>query len=279
MKKTKLTYLDSAANTPMSKTVFRAMKPFLEFPHKGNSFAIHKEGIENFQAIDKARKTIAKKLCINEEEIYFTSGATESNNWIIISLALHELEKPIEDRRLKIILSAGEHSSVSKPCKYLEKLGFIIKVAPLKKDGTVKISEIKKYLDNKTLLVCVMSVNNETGSKNNVDYIAKLCHRYKALILSDCTQRMSADNLQLGYEMPNVDYLTFSAHKFYGPTGVGCLIVRAGSPLYPYIHGGNQESGFRGGTHNTAGIVGMAKAIEIKIVILIIISCYISFSL
>ena len=265
--KNKIIYLDNAANTPISKSVLRAMLPYFREDHVGNAMGIHKYGVSNFLAVDKARNTIANKMGVYPEEVYFTSGATESNNWVIKGMALNELARVAKGGtgfKNKIIVSAVEHASVLQSCRSLSDLGFNIVEVPCDTHGMIRPAILKRYLDSATLLVCVMAVNNETGTENNVDYIAKLCHNFniKSRILVDCTQRVASGSVALGRAFPNVDYITFSAHKINGPTGVGCLIIRKPAPVFPFLSGGSQESGLRGGTHNVAGIVGMAQAVK-----------------
>lgn len=252
-------YLDSAANTCVDKRVFEAMKPYLSQKFMGNAFAIHTFGIQASTAVEYSRQQAANLFNVTPQEVYFTSGATEGNNWVLMGLALNELkkEKRGEACRKKIICSSVEHSSVLKVCNYLEQLGFNVQY--LKPDS---YNGFKKAIDTQTLIVCCMSVNNELGTKYDVDKIADLAKKHGALFLCDCTQLVSYGGKYLDIQKfyPHVDYFTFSSHKIYGPTGVGCLIARSESPLYPYIIGGSQEQGLRGGTSNTAGIVGLGKA-------------------
>lgn len=259
--KKKNIYLDCAANCPLDKRVFSIMKPFLEESFMGNSHSIHSFGINASKAVENARVQIAKATSFKPEEIYFTSGATESNNWVLKALAFHEL---FEEKTPKkhIIVSSIEHSSILRTCKDLEKMGFDITYIDPDENGVVSSKSVKAALRFDTLLVCVMSVNNELGTKNPVNSIGAVAHKNKSLMMSDCTQYLGYGDgfCKLKDRMPNVDYFTFSAHKIYGPTGVGCLIARSRAPLYPFITGGQQESGFRGGTSNTAGIVGLGEA-------------------
>ena len=263
--KKKMIYLDNAANTPLDKEVCRAMSPYLKTGFCGNSHSQNACGAVADKAVDAARSTIAQAFSLKKEEVYFTSGATESNNWVIKGLAMHELSLPEEERRKQVICSSAEHASVLNACKELEDLGFNVVYLPPKVCGKMSKQELSDALRrDKTLLVCCMAVNNETGVSNDVDSLARLSHRHGALFLADLTQSLLgglAGN-RVGKDYPHIDYASFSAHKIYGPTGIGCLIARENSPLYPLLNGGAQEKGLRGGTHNTAGIVGMAKAVE-----------------
>ena len=255
-------YLDGAANTPMDPEVLKAMLPYMN-GYVGNSHSDHFFGAESSVAVSEARTSIADNLGVTPEEVFFTSGATEGNNQVILGLALHELET--NGHRKKVICSAIEHSSVLMCCKKLEKLGFDVVYVRPKRTGMISVIDVARYLDNDTLLVCVMAVNNETGVPNPINSIARLAHEKGAVFLGDCTQALTLGGkyAALGAKYPAVDYMTFSAHKIYGPTGVGILIARKGVPLYPLLSGGSQENGLRGGTHNLAGIVGTAKAVEL----------------
>lgn len=262
MKKT--LYFDSAANTPLDKKVFRAMKPFLTKGFVGNSQSIHDYGIKASNAVETSREKIAQTLGFQSDEVYFTSGATESNNWVLKSLALQELFSEKLPKK-HIVVSSIEHSSIINTCHELENWGFNITYVKPDRNGMITAKEIRPALRFNTLLVCVMAVNNETGVKNPINAIGMVAHRNKSLMMSDCTQLLSygSSECKLREQNPFVDYFTFSGHKIYGPTGTGCLIVRSRAPIYPYVVGGGQEFGLRGGTLNVAGVVGLAKAIEL----------------
>lgn len=258
----KMIYLDGAANTPLDKTVFKQMKPYLTNKFVGNSSAAHDFGIRASQAIEESRNQVAKALRVSPEEVFFTSGATEGNNWIIRSVADEQLAHGMA--RPKIICGATEHSSVLKTCSSLSTFGFeVIFVQPTKR-GSITLSNVRKIIDDKTCLVCIMAINNETGVANEVDKIAQLARKKGAITLCDCTQLMSygGDDIKLSSRYPHVDCFTLSAHKFYGPTGVGAVIIRKGVKLLPFLKGGAQERGMRAGTSNTAGIVGLGAAMD-----------------
>lgn len=254
-------YLDGAANTPLDRRVFNAMKPFLSENFMGNSHGIHEDGIRAMQAVEEARKRIAEGLNVKISEVYFTSGATESNNWVLKSLALNNDSL----FRKEIVISAIEHSSILSQIPDLEKMGIKVKLIQPEKSGRVAIKAVKQAITRSTLLVCVMAANNETGMGNSIENIAQYAHSLGAWMMSDCTQLFAYGDgyMNLGKLYPHVDYFTFSGHKIYGPTGTGCLIARQSKPLYPFLSGGSQERGLRGGTHNVAGIVGLGKAVEI----------------
>ena len=262
----KTVYLDNAANTPLRKEVVKAMAPFLQPLVCGNSLSQNLCGSYADQAVDHARRIVAKTMRVKPEEVYFTSGATESNNWVIKGLVMNELKKPKAQRKTHIVCSAIEHASVLNACKEAEELGFSVTYIKPRLCGFITKAQVSDAIkEGKTLLVCVMRVNNETGVSNDVDSLAMVAHRYGALMLSDFTQSLlyGGSDMWIGFEYAHVDYITFSAHKIYGPTGVGCLIRRSDAPLYPYMSGGSQEGGLRGGTHNVAAIVGLGKAVEV----------------
>lgn len=265
--KVKDVFLDGASTSPLDKRVLKAMKPYLSQKFVGNSSSIHDFGIRSSIAIEESRFTIAKALGVKSEEVLFTSGATESNNWVIKSLGIRALsESP--DHTGHIICSATEHSSVIHACRELEKLG--ISVTYLRGsgiDGAITRKDVRRVARSDTFLICVMALNNETGVKNDVEDVAKYARAHKICTLVDCTQWLSygGDTLNIASIFPHGDYFSFSGHKIYGPTGVGCLIARTDVKKYltPLISGGSQEGGLRGGTSNTAGIVGLAKSIEL----------------
>ena len=261
-------YLDGAANTPLDPRVFKAMRPYMTGGFCGNSQSAHRFGEKADKAVAEAREKIAVALGVDEDEVFFTSGATEGNNWVIKGLALHQLTLPREEQRKTIICSAIEHASVLQACKSLEPLGFrVIYVRP---DATGRITQksINQAMKGRAvLLVCVMATNNETGVSNDVDAIAFQAHKHHALMLADATQDFSygCHEMSITAKYPRVDYITLSGHKLYGPTGTGLLIRRGNAPLYPLLSGGAQENGLRGGTHNVAGIVGLSKAIMLML--------------
>lgn len=264
MIKQKQIYLDGAANAPLGKEAVKAMKPYLTAGFCGNANSAHHFGAVADAALTKARESIACSLGVEPDNVLFTSGATESNNCAIKSLAMAELAKPSHERRMKIVVSAAEHASVLSTCDILKPLGFeVIHVKP-QRDGQAAWKTMKKAIRKGTLLVCCMAVNNETGAKNPVDAIAKAAHSAGAIMLCDVTQAMSlgGKSMLLKELYPNVDLFSFSGHKLYGPTGVGCLIKMGNVALPPLMSGGSQEFGLRSGTSNVAGAVGMAAAME-----------------
>lgn len=259
--KNKKTYLDGAANTPLDKHVFKAMQPFLSQSFVGNSMSAHNHGIAANVAVGNARRAIAAVVGVDPRDIFFTSGATEGNNWVIKSIATRILEEKTGEI---ILCSATEHASVLNCCKQVEELGVeVVYVAPAS-GGRLCLSDITPYLSRKIALVCVMATNNETGAFNRVNSITKPLRQMCIPSLVDCTQyvSMGGESLNLAARFPYATFMTFSGHKIYGPGGIGCLIARTHSLLRPLIIGGGQERGLRGGTTNVAGVVGLAKAVQ-----------------
>lgn len=259
------TYLDGAANTPLDPKVLSAMEEYMKDGYVGNSFSLYDDGIRSMQAVEEARDKIAAALETGGEyDVYFTSGATEANNWAIQSACFRTLKNRLNKRA--ILLTATEHSSVLNTAKHMAEAGFEARIIDYPKGGVVDAAFVGKYLDDSVAIVCVMAVNNETGTVNDIRSVAKLCNGKKIPLLCDCTQLIGGGNSLKGLSLENgswVDYASFSSHKIYGPTGVGCLVRHKGSPIEPFIVGGAQEGGLRGGTSNTAGIVGLGEAMRL----------------
>lgn len=256
---TKVIYLDYNATTPVDPQVLQAMLPaFTE--HFGNaSSRTHAYGWAAAALVDQARTTLAKLLGANPEELVFTSGATEANNLAIKGLAR-------TSRKRHIVTTAIEHPAVLEACDSLQKEGFTVTRVPVGKSGVVDPEAVAQALTDDTLLVSVMLVNNEIGTIQPVPEVARLCHQRGVLVHCDATQ--APGKLDVNVQKLGVDLLSLSAHKFYGPKGVGLLYVRRQKPplrLEPLLHGGGQEGGLRSGTLNVPGIVGMAKALELSV--------------
>ena len=248
-------YLDNAATTPLSREVFSAMEPYL-FEHFGNASSAHGFGRTARIAVSKARNTIAELLNACPDQIIFTSGGTESDNTAIISA--------IRTHKIKVaITSPLEHHAVLNTLKVLEQNGEIT-VLYLKHDelGNLSLRHLQQLLQgNEHAFVSLMHGNNELGNLNDIEEISGLCCSYGAIFHSDTVQTMG--HHQYDTKKLKADFLVGSAHKFHGPKGVGFLYKREKNLLLPHIHGGSQEAGQRGGTENVAGIVGLAKALEI----------------
>ena len=248
-------YLDNAATTPLSKEVFSAMEPYF-FEHFGNASSAHEFGRTARVAVSQARATIAELLNAHPDTIIFTSGGTESDNAAIFSA--------IRSNGIKVaITSSLEHHAVLNTLKALEKSGEI-ELLYVKNDeyGNLSLRHLQQLLqNNERAFVSLMHGNNEIGNLNNIEEISGLCCSYGAIFHSDTVQTMG--HHQYNTKTLKADFLVGSAHKFHGPKGVGFLYKREKSLLLPHIQGGSQEGGQRGGTENVAGIVGLAKALEI----------------
>lgn len=264
-------FLDAASNTALDKRVLKKMKPYLSEKFMGNSRSTHEFGIRASIAVEKARKLVAKICCTNPENVIFTSGATESNNMVIKGLALKEMgsKKAKKNQKRHIICSATEHDSVINACKQLEKLGFKVDYVKPKTEGTIRLEDVEPFFTENTLLICVMSVNNELGTMNDIGAITSFAKSKGVYSLVDCTQMVGygGNSLELCSLYPNASFFSFSGHKIYGPTGTGCLIATDDNLKAlednGLIVGGAQELGLRGGTTNVAGVVGISAALEI----------------
>jgi cysteine desulfurase len=248
-------YLDYAATTPTDPGVIKAMEPYF-FDKFGNPSSIHSFGQEAKGAIEEARAKVAAFLGAKPEEIIFTSGGTESNNFAIEGVAYAQ-----EKKGNHIITTAIEHHATTEPCKFLEKRGFRVTHVGVDKYGLVSPSDIKKAITDKTILVSVMHANNEIGTIEPIAEIGKITRDKGISFHTDAVQTVG--HIPVNVDDLNVDLLSLSAHKFYGPKGVGALYVRKGTRIERFLHGGDQEKGRRASTHNTPGIVGLGKAIEL----------------
>ncbi len=252
-------YLDCHATTPVDKRVLAAMLPYFT-EHFGNPSSItHSYGWEAEAAVKKARETIALALNCSPEEIVFTSGATEANN-----LAIKGVAEAYFNQGRHMITLQTEHRAVLDPCKYLENLGFEITYLPVQKDGLIDLTQLEKNLRPETILVSIMAANNEIGVIQPLEAIGKICRQHKVLFHTDAAQGIA--KIPLNVEEMNIDIMSLTAHKVYGPKGIGALYVRRRNPrvkIASQIQGGGQERGMRSGTLYTPQIVGFGKAIEI----------------
>ena len=251
----KMVYLDYAATAPTDPEVLKAMEPYF-FEKFGNPASIHSFGQEAKKGMEDARQILASFIGASASEIIFTSGGTESNNFVIKGVAA-----ALKDKGNHIITSAIEHHAVSEPCKYLEKQGFKVTYIGVDKSGLVSPDDIKKAITPQTILISVMHANNEIGVIQPIVEIGKIAKEKGVYFHTDAVQTVG--HIPVNVNDLNVDLLSLSAHKFYGPKGVGALYVRKGTRIERFLHGGDQENGRRASTQNTPGIVGLGKAIEL----------------
>jgi len=254
-------YLDYAATTPAHPRVVEAMHPY--FSDKfGNPSSIHSFGQEARAATEKAREQVARLIGARSGEIVFTSGGTESDNFALEGIAFANLE-----RGNHIIASAIEHHAITECCEFLAKRGFDITYLPVEKDGIVDPTNLEKALTDKTIMVSIMHANNELGTIQPIAEIAKIIRRrnerQKTYFHTDAVQTVG--HIPLDVNELGIDLLSMSAHKLYGPKGVGALYVRKGTRMVSFLHGGSQESNRRASTENVAGIVGFGCAAEIAL--------------
>lgn len=248
-------YLDHSATTYTDKEVLDTMLPYFSEIY-GNASSQHSFGRQAIMAIDSARETIAKCINAKASEIYFTSGGTESDNWAIKGTA-----RSMKDKGNHIISSKIEHPAVIQSLKSLEKEGFNVTYLDVSKEGIIDLEQLKNAITDKTILITIMMANNEMGAVQPIAEIGKIAKEHKIAFHTDAVQAAGA--LDIDVNKLNVDMLSMSAHKFYGPKGVGILYKRNGLKLNRFMDGGEQERNLRAGTLNTAGIVGAAKALEI----------------
>lgn len=252
---TKSVYLDYNASTPVDPDVMDAMRPFFE-KHFGNPSSTHWYGIISKNAVENARSQVASLLNCKSEEIIFTSGGTESNNFAIKGVA-----RALRHKGKHIITSQIEHSAVLDVCGFLEKNGFEITYLPVDEDGLVNISNVKRAIRPDTILISIMHANNEIGTIQPVEEIAGLAKECGIVMHTDAAQsvgKISANVHELG-----VDLLSIAGHKMYAPKGIGVLYVRKSAVLDRFHHGAGQEMGLRAGTENVPGIVGLGQACKI----------------
>ena len=251
----KRVYLDYAATTPVDPEVIRAMTPYLSEVW-GNPSSIHACGLEARSAVEEARGKIAALIGANKNDIYFTSGGTEADNWALKGVA-HANQK----RGNHIITSTIEHHAVLETCKYLEEKGFSVTYLPVDGFGMVDPDSVRKAITPRTILISIMHANNEVGSIEPIAEIGKIAKASGVYFHTDAVQ--STGHVLVSVNNLGVDMLSVSAHKLYGPKGIGVLFIRSGIKIEPLIHGGGQEKQMRAGTENVPGIVGFGKAAEL----------------
>ena len=252
-------YMDNQATSPLDPRVLEAMMPYLTTRFGNAASRNHSFGWEAEQAVEMAREQIAKLIGATAKEIIFTSGATESDN-----LAIKGIAEMYRERGNHIITQVTEHKAVLDTCKRLEKYGYRVTYLPVKADGLIDIEDLKRAMDETTILVSIMAANNEIGILQPIREIGKLCHEKGVLFHTDAVQAVG--KVPFNVIVDNVDVASISGHKIYGPKGVGALYVRRRNPrvqIAAQIDGGGHERGMRSGTLNVPGIVGLGKACEI----------------
>ena len=251
----RIVYMDHSATTYVRKEVLDAMVPYYS-EHFGNPSSIYSIARDSKKAIDTAREQVAKALSAEPDEIYFTSGGSESDNWAIKGVAFANRKKGTH-----IITSAIEHHAVLHTCEYLEKEGFTVTYLPVDQYGLVDPAALEKAITDKTVLISIMYANNEIGTIEPIAELGAIARKHKVPFHTDAVQAVG--NVKIDVKAQNIDLLSLSAHKFYGPKGTGALYIRKGIKIDNLIHGGGQERRRRAGTENIAGIVGLGKAIEL----------------
>jgi cysteine desulfurase len=242
-------YLDHSATTNVSEEVLNSMLPYFSQKY-GNPSSIYSLGRESKKAIEEAREKTAAALGTSVREIYFTGCGTESDNWAIRGAAYSKKEKGNH-----IVTSAFEHHAVLHACNQLEREGFKVTYVPVDEYGIINPADINNAITDKTTLVTIMTANNEIGTIQPISEIGAICKRRGVIFHTDAVQAVG--NIPVNVDDMNVDLLTLSAHKFYGPKGVGALYIRKSTPMIPFIFGGAQERNRRAGTENVPGIVGL----------------------
>ncbi len=255
--KRKIIYLDNAATTPVDPRVFKKMKPYFneKFANPATKWT-SSLSFEVEKMVEDARRHVAKLINADAEEIYFTSGGTESDNAAIKGIAFAN-----QDKGNEIISSPIEHEAVLKTLETLEEFGFKIRFLKVDSRGFVDPDDLKRLINQKTILVSVMHANNEVGTIEPIKDIGRVCREMNVYFHTDAVQ--TAGHLEIDVKEYFIDLLSLSAHKFYGPKGVGALFVRKGIKVKPFMDGGGQERGMRSGTLNTTGIIGLGEAARI----------------
>lgn len=251
----KAIYMDNSATTPARKEVVEEMLPYMT-EYFGNPSSIYEIGKISKHAIDKTRKKVADALGAEENEIYFTSGGTESDNWAIKGIAFANRNKGKH-----IITSSIEHHAVLHTCAWLEGQGFEVTYLPVDKYGMVSPEELKKAIRDDTILISIMLANNEIGTIQPVEEIGKIAKENHIYFHTDAVQAIG--HVPIDVKKMNINLLSLSGHKFEGPKGCGALYIRKGTKIQPFLHGGAQERKHRAGTENVPAIVGLGKAIEL----------------
>ena len=251
----KPTYMDYSATTYVKPEVLDAMMPF--FTEKfGNPSSFYGISRETKMAIDNARSQVAKALNCDPNEVYFTGGGSEADNWAIKGIATAHMKKGNH-----IITTKIEHHAVLHTCEFLEKFGFQVTYLDVNEEGFIDLNQLEEAITDKTILVSIMFANNEIGTIQPIKEIGALCREKKVLFHTDAVQAVGS--VPVDVKEMNIDLLSLAGHKLYGPKGIGALYIRKGIRIDNLIHGGGQERGRRAGTENIPGVVGLGKAIEL----------------
>ena len=253
----KLIYLDNAATTKTSESVLQAMLPYFTECY-GNASSIYSIGTKSKEAITKSRETIAATLGAKPEEIYFTAGGSESDNW-----ALKATAEAYESKGKHIITSKIEHHAILHTCEYLEKRGYEVTYIDVDENGTVKLDQLEKAIRPDTILISVMFANNEIGTIQPIEEIGAIAKEHGILFHTDAVQAYC--QVPIDVDKMHIDMLSISGHKINGPKGIGFLYIRKGVKIRSFIHGGAQERKRRAGTENVPSIVGLGKAVEMAV--------------
>lgn len=248
-------YFDYAATTKVKKRVLEEMLPYF-MEYYGNPSSIYSLSRKVKTAIDSSKNNIAQIINSKRTEIYFTSGGTEADNWAIKGVAFANKEKGKH-----IITTEIEHAAILSSCKYLQSLGFRVTYLPVDEYGFINLEQLRKTIDKETILVSIMWGNNEIGTVQNIKAIGEICKESNVYFHTDAVQALG--QIHIDVEAMNIDLLSMSAHKIYGPKGIGALYIKKGVKIHNLIHGGEQERGRRSGTENVPGIVGFGKAAEL----------------
>ena len=248
-------YLDNGATTKVDPQVVKAMLPYYSDKY-GNASSLHSFGREASKALEESRAIIAKAINAEPEEIFFTSGGTESDNFAIKKIAHSNREKGNH-----IITSKIEHPAVLNSCKFLESKGFKVTYLAVDKEGFIDLKQLEKSITPQTILVSIMHANNEIGTIQDIEKIGAVCKKHKVYFHTDAVQ--SFTKVPIDVKKMNIDLASFSAHKLHGPKGIGALYIRKGTNIQPMMHGGSQERKMRAGTENVASAAGFAKAVSL----------------
>ena len=249
-------YLDYSATTPVKDEVLKEMIPWFS-ENYGNPSSIYSMGERSKEALALARSRVADLIGADEKEIFFTSTGTEADNWALVGVF-----EALKDKGNHIITTNFEHHAVLHVCQYLEKRGVRVTYLPVDSQGLINLKDLEEAITDKTILISIMMVNNEIGTVQPIKEIAKLAKKHGVLLHSDAIQALG--NLPIDVKDLGLDLMSMSAHKIYGPKGVGSLYIRKGLRISNFMHGGGQEGGKRSGTENLAGIVGFGKAADLS---------------